>query len=190
MKTIGMVFVLSLVMLAQTVTPAPPMTVSFSSSSATATNVSSKEIVLITVMVTYKEQSDGPVPAVHDLYFKQGGVPAGTMQDVVHPQTNMTITKVALTYVQFADGTSWGDGSDRFTQQAISRRPTIKDLLTNAMAAYQSASDQGLIDYLTKYSGTESGFAKTYLNMQKTSGTAAAVAQIQSRVNAAQGRSF
>lgn len=189
-KTVVAVFVLAVAVAAQS---AAPITVAFSTMEAQATNVTSKQIVMVAVTVSSKELPD--TTTIHDFYFVQGGMAAGDVKEVVHGDSTRTITAVKPLFVQFEDGSFWGDTSlladpNSPASYVVSKRKPLLAMFQGAVQAAQNG-DQSLTDYLSNVQDEKTrGFAKRLLSVQKQSGTAAAVQQAQTRVNAAKNRSF
>ena len=102
MKTLCLLISLASASLAQTTDPVilePERTL------ATATNASAKEIIYIEVKVT----SGTPIPVTsynsRDFFFGYGFGPAETINMVPELPEN---AKAQVTFVQFADGSTWG----------------------------------------------------------------------------------
>ena len=192
MKILATLLLLFGAALAQTAAHAP-ITLAFSTVDAQATNVTSKQIVMVAVTVSYKEKTY--MTAIHDFYFIQGGMAAGEVKEVVHRDSTRTITAVKPVFVQFRDGSFWGDTSpfndpNSPASYVVSNRKPVLAMFQGALSAAQQG-DQALIDYLSGVTDEETrGFAKRFLSIQKSSGTSAAVQQIQQRVNAAENRPF
>ena len=121
----------------------------------------------------------------------------------------LAITKVVPLLVQFSDGSTWGDltlldpviGREGLWEM-IEGRAVAREFYKGAMSAYKRGGDTELVSFLTKAKNTLHtdpaydalpnlrGLGSKYLRIQQTSGSAAAIREIQSRLDAAQGRSF
>lgn len=173
-------------------TPAPVSLV-VSPATVQATNVSSKEIALFTVLVSTQASGypNPDYPAAHDFYFKPGGFSVGDIHEVARSGSDKeTITAAKLLYVQFADGTSWGNGDDRATKGVLQKRPALRTFYSEAISDYQNGGEQAFIDCLKKTQWPAEGKALYFIRVQQQSGTSEAVAQIQLRLTTANSRSF
>ena len=206
MKTLRIFSLLPLLMTAWTaaLSQAPPVRIMVSDADAQATNISSKEIVLLEVMVSIKVSADGTTltqpghPAVHDFYFKPGGMAPGDIAEIARPGEGQTIAAAKLVFVQFADGTTWGkdpeNPGDSAIEMAMSNRQELRAFYEAAITAYYGQGEQAFLDCLNQnlkqHKLQVGGYARQFLQIQKDSGTAAAVAQIQKRLDAAKARPF
>jgi hypothetical protein len=126
---------------------------------------------------------------MHDFYFT-GGMAPGAVKTIVHGNLDRTVTKVVPFFVQFADATIWGDNG--LMLQTGTPESTILSGRLALLALYKSVvltaqgGDQALTDYLSGVTeqGAQ-GFAKRYLNVQKSSGTSAVVQDAQQRIASA-----
>jgi len=150
--------------------------------SVTAENISGKEIVMISLVLSGKGLPDRV--SGHDWYFKQGGCAAGELCLASHG-VGQRVDSAAITYIQFADGSSFGDRPDDF---ALKLRAEYLTFYKNASAAYQSDGETGLSKYIN--TTTDSHISKRYQRIEKDSGIGAVVSQVQSHLAAANSRPF
>jgi hypothetical protein len=103
-----------------------PATIKLSPAEIYMTNRSAKEIIAY-VLIYASKTANGSLS--DDYYFKpQGIVPAGTpnVNDALPPEaTGFSAAK--LLFVQFADGTTWGD--PRFAAEMLALRQSERDFL-------------------------------------------------------------
>jgi hypothetical protein len=188
----GTIIALAVTLTAQTPDPSPPVAFSVN---GTATNVSTKTIILLVTNL-----------GGDDFYFKPGGQPRGASFVTA---SGLAITKVVPLLVQFSDGSTWGDltlldpviGMQGLWEM-IEGRAVAREFYKGAMSAYKQGGETELVKFLTQAKNTPMnpetvptlpnlrGLGGKYLKIQQTSGSAAAIREIQSRLDAAKGRSF
>jgi len=192
--------------IAQAQTETCPISLKVTRTSIDATNVSSKAVVLIGVQVTDTNASS---VSGDDLYFKP--LAAGDTYNLASasPDPNEAVPSIVsakVVVVQFADGTTCGDSSLLQTEFAdmMEGRVVAREFYKDAISAYDMGGDWELVSFLTKAKksrppNTDPAYGplpnlhslgSSYLRIQQTSGSRAAISQIQSRLDAAQGRSF
>lgn len=79
--------------------------------SVVAENISGKEIVMISLVLSGKDLPDRV--SGHDWYFKQGGCAPGFLC-IASRGVGQRVDSAAIAYIQFADGSSFGDKLDNF----------------------------------------------------------------------------
>ena len=188
-------------------TSACPITLTINGAEGDATNVSTKTIVFVAIHEWVSASGPRPNLAMHDFYFQPGGQPPGATFEVQHPSQDpgQNITKLEPVYVKFADGTTWGDSTAIPAYQMADLnqgRSNGKEFYQGAISAYNQGGDTGLANYLTTASQTPHdapteqavpnmrNLGKKYLKIQQTSGSTAAISEIQSHLDAAKGRNF
>ncbi|HXY52105.1 MAG TPA: hypothetical protein VEI01_21840 [Terriglobales bacterium] len=107
--------------------------------------------------------------------------------------------------MQFADGTIWGDSSLLQTEFAdmMQGRLVAREFYQGAISAYDLGGDYDLVKFLTQAKNSPPTnrdpvdpfpnlreLGGKYLRIQQTSGSLAAINEIQSHLDAAKGRSF
>jgi hypothetical protein len=121
------------------------VTVTKANSVFTFANYGKKPIVLIVGDLQF---SNGPVmPFAHENLFKQNLVLPGDSESFEDPGNQASLT---ITFVQFGDGTTWGDPGGKSAQFALARRQAALAYLPTLANA-----------------GTEEGFV-TALNQPQT----------------------
>src|ERR1700730_5279630 len=90
---------------------------------------------------------------------------------------------------RFADGSTWGT-SDDAVQETIGRRALGRTMYNEALSAYHAQGEQAFLDRLARETGAAITFAQQFLLVQKQSGTAVAVDQMQTRLRSGESRSF
>jgi len=138
MKTLCLLISLASASLAQTTDPVilePERTL------ATATNASAKEIIYIEVKVT----SGTPIPVTsynsRDFFFGYGFGPAETINMVPELPEN---AKAQVTFVQFADGSTWGKvDCPKSAEDLRMREPKLK-FYEGLLAAYAHGGEPAL----------------------------------------------
>jgi hypothetical protein len=158
------------------------LTINPNDDSVVAENTSGKEIVMISLVLSGKDLPDWV--SGHDWYFKQGGCAPGDLCEVAHG-AGQRVDSAAIAYIQFADGSSFGDKPDNL---ALQLRAEYLTFYKNAGAAYRSGGEKGLSNYIN--TTTDSRIAKHYQRMEKNSGIGAVVSQVESHLAAANSRSF
>jgi hypothetical protein len=155
-------------------------------------NVSNKDIILYRVELVGINVND------HDYYFQSHSIMSGDVANVLVPtaldintmlQNPQALDKpqMRVIYVQFGDGTDWGDKTVGMSLRA--KRPILTAALNSWLAAYKSGGDTALQEAL----GNEptyfcQGVASNVLSIQARSGTTSAVAFIESRLDSAKTR--
>jgi len=168
-----------------------PIKLTITSNEVDGANVSSKAIVLIGLKVS--TQAANPTIASHDFYF----VPMvpGDSYALTPGDDNNPITAATVAVVQFDDGTTWGNAALLATDEGlaglIAQRPRMLELYKGGVAAYNQGGDTALINYFTSALPHDAGgVAHKYLRVAQTSGGAAAISLIQTRLNNVAVRSF
>ncbi len=122
----------------------------------------------------------------HDWYFKQGGCAPGVLC-IASRGVGQRVDSAAIAYIQFADGSSFGDKPDNF---ALQLRAEYLMFYKNAGAAYRSGGEKGLSNYIN--TTTDSRIAKQYQQyqrMERSSAIGAVVSQVSTVCNPAFGKS-
>jgi hypothetical protein len=104
-------------------------------SSVAATKVSNQEIVLIGLQVSSRRGVEIQA-GTQDFYFKHGMYP-GEMA-AVGPELDFSPVSAKLLFVQFADGSTWGNENAPFITEALQMRKVLYGVLDRALLAYQS----------------------------------------------------
>ena len=153
MKLLGSFLLCATTLLGQTITDASvkcPLVVSGSPSNVVASNNGSKQIIAYSMEFI---STSGAVPPnrlhfTHDYYFQPYNIEAGTVttlhslppEDIDPKESFTVITK----YLQFSDGTEWGDASD--WPDRVEVRNDVRNFVTRAL---QSGSLDALKTFLT-----------------------------------------
>jgi hypothetical protein len=187
-----------------------PVILELRRSSATAVNASAKEIVYIAVKVTTERPRLPPQYSysARDFFFSESGLgPTETMEIVHDEPANEPYAKVQLTFVQFADGSTWGE-ADEFSAETLKLRKPKVDFCERALAAYSRGGAPALTAQLESESrffiaevragdviSPEddvkqhlAGEAKGLLRIQEQAGTEAVLKKLRHKVAAAQSR--
>ncbi len=156
----------------------------------TFTNVSGQAIVGIVGSITLNGKPTGkPDNFLQDNFFDAEGFAAGTSFDFDTkniPDETPRNYSVSITYIQFADGSSWGNKTtaDRmFAHRAMAQ--FVLQTLNNA------AGDNAQFLAALNTKQTDPAMDKAYSRyrwLQKNIGTAEAIAQVKTRYTAAQAR--
>jgi hypothetical protein len=151
-------------------------------------NVTSKEILAYVI-----EFDSTHTRFSHDYYFKPQGLVPNALEDFERPpQSSQKAPPIPMTggkvlYVQFVDGTEWGDHA--VGEPLLNNRQPMERLISQMVDAYSQGGEKGFSDYLAtamKSSDvTESGFA-TYIRMtQQQSGIEGALGHLKIRLQSA-----
>ena len=202
MKTLCLLISLVGVALAQTT---DPVILQLRRASATATNASTKEIVYIAVKLTTGKP---PLPPTYsysarDFFFAPDGLgPLETMEIVHEEQMNDPSVKAQVMFVQFADGSTWGEPNEYSAVTLKLRKPKF-DFCERALAAYRSGGKAALTAQLENATQGFSGYAYSFedrvkgavaaearsmLNLQEQAGTDAVLKKLTHKVEAARAR--
>lgn len=150
----------------------------------TFTNTGNKQIVLIVGDLTF-EGSKAVMPFAHESIFKQSLTKPGAAESF---EDSGNLGNLAITFVQFADGSTWGDPNGSSAQYALARRraalaylPTLANAGTEAgfvLALNQSQADPNAAKERRRYQADLA-----------TGGAAVAWANAKARWGMAQSRS-
>lgn len=139
-------------------------------------NVASKEIL------AYVIQFEAPHVTVlsHDYYFKPQGIA---------PQSTEVFDEVKASeaghvlWVQFVDGTEWGDHKIGLSNLLIHRQPTLR-WVSEMVRVYSHGGDKEFSAYLASNKDVD-GFVKHVWIMQQQSGTEGALGHLKIRLASA-----
>ncbi|SRR6266851_3748419 len=185
MKTLSLLLILLATVAASAQTAKVPATLEVTPTMIMATNTSTQEIIAV-VIRSPAGGSGWSAVISHDFYFKQGITPTEATAVDAHDD-GRTYISAELLFVQFADGSTWGDST--LAADLLARRKPQKDFLENVLLAYQSQGEQAFVDQLQQEKEFR-GLATHLLDIQKQSGTAAAVDVVKDRLAAANSRGF
>lgn len=150
-------------------------------------NVTSKEILAYVV-----EFESTHTRFAHDYYFKPQGLVPNGLEDFAHPPRSspkappITMTGGKVLYVQFVDGTEWGDGA--IGEPLLSNRQPMVRLISQMVDAYSQggkASSDYLAAAMKSSNATESGFATHIWMMEQQSGIEGALRHLKVRLQSA-----
>ena len=185
MKTLVLLLILSVTFAASAQTTKVPATLQVSPTMIMATNASTQEIIAIIVRSPAGGSGWSGVIS-HDFYFKHGITPTEATAVDAHDDSR-TYISAELLFVQFADGSTWGDS--KLAVELLARRTPQKTFFENVLSAYQSQGSRSFVDQLQQ-ERQFIGVAARLLDIQKQSGTQAAVDVVKERLAAANSRLF
>ncbi|HXY51471.1 MAG TPA: hypothetical protein VEI01_18630 [Terriglobales bacterium] len=169
--------------------PGDPVTLTIQGTEVVAMNASSKAIVLIGLRPWQAGQPVTDIGA-HDMYFRP--LQPGQTHQLVPPGVvvDPPVTRQQVVVVQFIDGTTWGDATLLTSQLSdmINIRPAMRKVYQGAVAAYNSGGDSALQTFFENTMANHQdagGVAQKYLQIMKSSGAAAAISTIKTRLAAA-----
>jgi hypothetical protein len=153
---------------------APMQLAGIATAGMTAKNVASKDIIAFVV-------SYGPNSFTfnRDFYFQPAGIAPGATRPMVElgvlpPKLLSQFTSGTLIYVQFVDGTEWGDLSSG--HQSIANRKAYLALDSQVVSAYGTGG-QSAVEALLNSTANDpqqnpdvSGMASTLLSIEKNKG--------------------
>lgn len=186
--TLPLLILFSLGALAQT---PPPLSLTSKSGIITVTNTTPKTILAYAFTMASNGHTS---PMFHDYCFNPDGFPAGAFDTTntvtdEYRATGRPTPQLILTaiYVQFTDGSSWGDPTVDFVSKYLSWRPRHKALYQNFLAAWQASGLAGLNAALDSAPATEPEVydVRATRAMIAESGADTAIADVQRRLNAA-----
>ena len=160
----------------------------------TGKNVSSKEILAYVVSVGGFETD------YHDYFFKSSGIHPGDSEEITNQsgipffKKDPMILPVKVLFVQFANGSKWGDehaGKHQTGAEMIAGRLLIRDFLAEAVKVYQEGGEQEFHLFLETQAKTETDvaiLAQHLLQVHHDAGVAAALDHAGRRLQAAQAR--
>ena len=165
---------------------------------ATFKNVGSSAIVALAAKVQLKGVGK-PVLLRHDHYFKPIMAPGDTFDfDMIAPDDRepthgafFPVVVATVVWVQYADGSTWGDGSDPLIQEMISNRQEVKTLLRSLKAASSQTDFDAIL--ANAYATPRSFVGKMALQikgMEHDLGYNMAVTDVNDRLSSAQSHSF
>jgi hypothetical protein len=111
-------------------------------STFTFANSGTKPIVL--VVGDLKFSNGMSMPFAHENIFKQSLTMPGDSESFEDPGNDATLT---ITFVQFGDGTTWGDPSGKSAQSALARRTAA---LTYLPTLANSGTEEGFVSVLNQ----------------------------------------
>ena len=166
MKTLAAVLLCTVSLFGQTVTDAStkcPLVVSGTPAHVVGVNKGTKEIIAYSKeFVATTADPDTPPNRLHftyDYFFKPNTIKVGEAvelqplpPDAIAPNESFT---VVTKYLQFADGTEWGNPLD--WPDRVQVRKEVLSLIQRAAAAYQTGGDDGLQTLLTTVKNTQGG---------------------------------
>lgn len=140
------------------------------------TNTTSNEILAYVVVF----QNPHYTLYSHDYYFKPHGVLPGAVErmDMIDYATEGT-----LIWVQYTDGTEWGDHAIG-QQQVLSRRGPLLNEMKGMVDAYSQGGDKGLSDYIAS-AGNADGFALSMAEQQKRAGVDGVIGRLKVNLSSA-----
>lgn len=117
--------------------PDPPLSLTVHPASIEGSNDSHKVVILVAIRYTTNFYTgDESTLDVHDYYFKPDDIAPGGRVELVHSVDAGKITHAKLIYVQFIDGTSWGDiQSEPMIIEGLSHRTDLAAFYRRILAA-------------------------------------------------------
>jgi len=170
-----------------------PVTVKATNGIVTFTNTGTVSIAAIVATTS----TDGNVGLFrHDYYFNKSGFGPSDYQDfdmvvpAARAQGHIPQVSATVVFLQFADGSTWGDAQRPEVREMIAWRKAEKEAFQNLVAAYASGGDTAFQNAVSALPATapERFVARLVADLQKQGGSAAAVASINDRLAAAAAR--
>jgi hypothetical protein len=156
-------------------------------------NISGKTIIALAVIV---KTALTEIRYNHDFFFKDYGlapgetlgIPVGDGLTVTFDATNLRERADSeLKFVQFDDGTTWGDNA--VLESLKADRAGTELYLRGLLQAYADQGEKGLVSVLqTRPKGGAYNDYQRLIHLQKESGTAATLEAIRSRLKIAEER--
>jgi len=134
----------------------------------------------------------------HDFFFKKGGLApeetfdipiGGGLTFTFNAMTTKARADAELRFIQFDDGSTWGDKAA--AESLIADRARVEVYLRGLLAAYTDQGERGLVSALRTPPHLHSSAYEVYqrlMRMQKESGTAATLEGIRTRLKVAADR--
>jgi len=120
-----------------------PLAVSVTGNSITFTNAGAKEVISIFATASVTR---GAFDYTHDYFAQSHGLMTGAS---VSTDTPSPASNVKVIYVQFADGTVWGDTS--LTAAISSNRKKVAAMYQDLLLSYETGGEQSFLAELAKY---------------------------------------
>ncbi len=133
------------------------------------TNVTSKEILAYVVNLSNPHYTI----LEHDYYFKPHGVQPGALE---HMHTFDPNHQAQVLWVQFVDGTEWGDHT--VGQNLLNQRGPLLQEMNAMIDAYSKGGDKGLSDYIAA-ARNDDYFALSMAREQKRAGVDGVVGRLK-----------
>ena len=139
-------------------------------------NVSSKEFLAYVI----EFESPHVTIVAHDYYFKPEGIPAGTIEafDFVKASEPGHVP-----WVQFVDGTEWGDHKIGLSDILLKREPMLRSV-SRMVSAYSHGGEKEFSAYLESNKDVDA-FVKHIWIMQQQTGTDGALGHLKIRLDSA-----
>jgi hypothetical protein len=184
-KTLSLLLILLAPVAASAQTAKAPATLEVTPTMIMAINTSTQEIIAVVIR---SPAGGGGWSGVisHDFYFKHGITPTEATAVDAHDD-GRTYTSAELLFVQFADGSIWGDF--KLAVDLLAQRKPQKAFLERVLLAYQSQGEQAFVDQLQQEKQFL-GLTARLLGVQRQAGTQAAVDVVKERLAAADSRRF
>jgi hypothetical protein len=194
MKTLGILLLLASTVFGQnaitdTSDAGCPLRLSGSTTALSGLNVSSKEILF------YAVDLGGDHTYRRDYYFKRAGIQPGATENIVSASVGKypVIPQAKVQYVQFVDGTSWGDYNAATTLLEV--RPVLLGLFNQLITAYNMGGETGVVQLLNGLLADKTqvanvhGMATHFLLADQSNGIAGVIFDLNKRVAAAESHS-
>jgi hypothetical protein len=177
----------------QDVSVGSPLSLSGTSANVLGTNTASKDI-LAYVLVFQTATNPNKFTFRHDHYFKPTVLVAGTTDTVIelpsvsHLDLSAPV-KARVTYVQFVDGSTWGDAASG--APILLDRAELSQLLSRATDAYTKKGEAGFLQLMndTKQDPQQlpvtRNMAGHMLSLQSQGGMAEVLVELNGRLSAA-----
>ena len=186
MKTLSLLLILLATVAASAQTAKAPATLEVTPTMIMASNTSTQEIIAVVIRSPRAGGGGWSGVISHDFYFKHGITPTEAIAVDAHDD-GRTYTSAELLFVQFADGSIWGDS--KLAVDLLAQRKPQKAFLERVLLAYQSQGEQAFVDQLQQEKQFL-GLTARLLGVQRQAGTQAAVDVVKERLAAADSRRF
>jgi hypothetical protein len=174
------------------------LTVASDGSNVMAVNASSKYITFValdvTISIKFTDQTRiDHMTQLHDLIAKPSFPPGGQLEvvhhdpDLLEKLPNAKYTDAQVTFVEFADGSTWGTPSES-VKGALARRKIMLDFYGHALNAFSTGGESALTELLQKEAATggySASKARFLLGRKEESGVQVVVEYLQNHINAA-----
>jgi len=177
MKAIGTAVSTLVLLLGSAVAQAQPFEFSqVSADTWQGKNVATKEILACVV----RFESPHLTIFSEDYYFKSEGIAPGAVATFDHIKRS---EKARVLWVQFVDGTEWGDPNVGRSEVLQHRQPSLR-LVSEMVNAYSRGGEKEFLAYLESNKGVD-GFVQDVWRMQEQTGTEDTISHLRIRLASA-----
>ncbi len=156
-----------------------PLALNGTTDAVTGKNVSSKEILFFAVVLRLgtspgQDSQFDSAHFNHDYYFKPNGILPRATESISHMTSHhlgAALTQGTVEYVQFVDGSSWGDSAAG--AELIVDRQSALEMYGKIIAAYSTGGGPGMLAFLNGVKADAAQSAGNHADAENLIGMAA-----------------